>query len=69
MNEYPCNTIKSDREFLLFLEIWNVVTDTKEACSQYDSKLIVYLFWYLNGYFTMVDSKTTVKPLLNQAKC
>ena len=43
-NEHLCSTIKADREFLLFLEIWKV-TDTKQARTQYDSKLAVYLFW------------------------
>ena len=61
------STIKADCEFLLFLEIWKV-TDKKQAHIQYDSKLTVYLFWQLNGYFTMVNSKIAVKPLMNEAK-
>ena len=42
-NDSLYNTIEPDRDFLLFLEITKV-TDTKQACSGYDTEMAVY-FW------------------------
>ena len=45
MSENDCiyNTIEPGRDFLLFLEI-SKATDTKQACSGYDTKMAVYFF-------------------------
>ena len=45
MSENDCiyNTIEPGRDFLLFLEI-SKATDTKQACSGYDTEMAVY-FW------------------------
>ena len=42
-NDSLYGTIEPDRDFLLFLEITKA-TDTKQACSGYDTEMAVY-FW------------------------
>ena len=58
MSENDCLyiAIEPDRDFLLFLEITKV-TDTKQACSGYDTEMAVYFFceitvsllWYVEN--------------------
>ena len=55
-NDCLYNTLEKGRDFLLFLEI-SKATDTKQACSGYDTKMAVYflfeitviLLWYIEN--------------------
>ena len=55
-NDGVYNTLEPGCDFLLFLEI-SKATDTKHACSGYDSKMDVYFFkkitvillWYVEN--------------------